>query len=79
MLLWREVSCTSETSCHLTARRGVQPFAGVNVALHVALERSVVESANSGTSETWLEHCIRETDAFAANSEDVSEQWCERA
>ena len=29
-------------SCHLTARHGVQLCADVNVALHVALERSVV-------------------------------------
>ena len=59
-------------SCHQTARRGVQLFAGVNVTLHVALESSVVESANSVTSETGLEQSFRETDAFAAYSEDVS-------
>ena len=41
-------------SCHLTARNGVQFFAAVNVTLHAALERSVVESADSCTSETWL-------------------------
>ena len=32
-------------SCHLTARHGVQLFADVDVTLHVALDRSVVESA----------------------------------
>ena len=36
----------------MTARHGVQLFADVNVTLHVALERSTVESVDSGTSET---------------------------
>ena len=37
-------------SCNLTARNGVQFFADVNVTLHAALERSVVESADSCTA-----------------------------
>ena len=43
------LSCSRKSlgtwSCHLTARHGVQLVADVNVALHVALERGVVESA----------------------------------
>ena len=38
----------------------------------VVLERIVVECADCGTSETWLEQCFRATEAFADNSEDVS-------
>ena len=64
----------STVSCQQTARRSVQLFAGVNVTLHVPLERSAVESANSVTSEAGLEQSFRETtrlpmEAFAVNSE----------
>ena len=64
----------STVSCQQTARRGVQLFASVNVTLHVPLERSAVESANSVTSEAGLEQSFRETtrlpmEAFAVNSE----------
>ena len=59
-------------SCHQTARRGEQLFAGVNGTLHVALERSTVESPNSVTCETCLEQSFREPDAFSADSEEVS-------
>ena len=47
MLLWREVSCTSETpwKCHLTGRYGVQLSAGVDVTLRGVLERSIVQTA----------------------------------
>ena len=84
MLFWREVSCTSETSCHLTARHGVQLFAGVKVTLHVALERSVVESANSGTSEIvkmspfQTGTALPPAEAFGDNNRKT-QQCCERA
>ena len=58
LFLRRALNDHSETR-HVTARHGVQLFADVNVTLHVALERSVVESADSGTNETWLEQCFR--------------------
>ena len=56
----------------MAARHGAQLFTGVNVTFHVFLERIVVESADCGTSETWLEQCFCATEAFADNSEDVS-------
>ena len=43
MLLWREVSCTSETRCQLTARHGIQLSLRMQTShFHVALERNVV-------------------------------------
>ena len=56
----------------MAARHGAQLFTGVNVTFNVVLERLVVESADCGTSETWLEQCFCATEAFAANTEDVS-------
>ena len=53
-------------------QRGEQLFAGVDVTLHVALERSTAEPPNSATSETRLEQSFREPDAFTAISEEVS-------
>ena len=45
----------------------------VHVILHVALERSVMESAVFCIRETWMEHCFRAMEAFGANSEIVSQ------
>ena len=50
---------------------GVQILADVNVTLHEAAERSVVDSAGSFTGETWLEQHFRATETLGANS-DVS-------
>ena len=50
---------------------GVQLFADVNVTLHVALERSAVESAGFCTSETWLEQYLHASETFGANNDDV--------
>ena len=47
-------------------------FTGVNVTHRVVLKRNVVERSDCGTSETWLEQCFRATEAFAANTEEVS-------
>ena len=48
------MSCSQQSlgtwSCHLIARHGVHFIAGVNVALYVALERSVVDSGAEGLS-----------------------------
>ena len=50
----------------MTARHGVQLFADVDVALYVALERSVV---NSGKR---LEQHFDATETFSTDSADVS-------
>ena len=42
-------------------------FAGVNAALHVALERSV----GSFTNEIWLEQHFHVKETFSAGSDDV--------
>ena len=59
-------------SCHSTARHGVEIFAGVNAALHVALERSVVDSNGSFTNEIRLEQHFHVKETFSADSDDVS-------
>ena len=47
-------------------------FAGVNVALHVVLERSVVDSAGLFANEAWLVQYISAMDTFGIDSDDVS-------
>merc|ERR1712135_180095 len=51
---------------------GVQILADVNVALHDALERSVVDPTGFFTDETWLEQHFCATETFGADSDDVS-------
>ena len=58
--------------CRLTTRQGVQFFAGVNAALHVALERSFVYSTDSFTYEIWLEQHFHVKETFSVDSDDVS-------
>ena len=48
----------------LIARHGVHFIADVNVALHVALERSVVDSTGSFTNEIWLEQLFHVKESF---------------
>ena len=50
---------------------GVQLFADAQVTLHVALERSVVDSAGLCIRETLMEQYFPATTTFGANSEDV--------
>jgi len=56
----------------LDKRHGVQIFACVNAALHVALERSVVDSTGSFTNEIWLEQHFHVKETFIVDSDDVS-------
>ena len=57
----------------MTARHGAQLFADVNVTLHVALERNVVESAAPVPVEPGMnKKYFRTTEAFGANSELAS-------
>ena len=56
----------------MTTRHGAQIFAGVNAALHVALERSVVDSTGTFTSEIWLEKYFHVKEKFSVDSDDVS-------
>ena len=43
-------------SCRLTARHGLQILAEINVALHQAVETSVVDPAGFHANDTWLEN-----------------------
>ena len=56
----------------LDKRHGVQIFACVNTALHVALERNVVDSTGSFTNEIWLEQHFHVKETFIVESDDVS-------
>ena len=47
-------------------------LAGVHVTLHVALERSVVESAGFFANDTWMEKHFRSTETFGPIKDDVS-------
>ena len=51
---------------------GVQILADASVAVHDALERSVVDFASFFASETRLEQNLRATETFGAYSDDVS-------
>ena len=59
-------------SCHRHQDLGVQFLAGVNVTLHVALERIVVDSNGSFTSEILLEQHFHVKETFSADNDDVS-------
>ena len=55
----------------MTIRHGVHFIADVNVALHVAVERSVVDSTGS-FNEIWLEQHFHVKETFSVDSDDVS-------
>ena len=67
------LSCSQKSlgtwSCHVMARHGVHFIADVNVALNVALDRSVVEP----TGEIWLEQHFRASRNVRRDSDDVSD------
>ena len=65
LLLWREVSCGSETSCHLTARHGVQTwrtalFADANVALSCCSGEERRVPVKPGKNSTSMQRRVRD-------------------
>ena len=65
LLLWKEVSCTSETSCHLTARHGVQTwrtalFADANVTLSSCSGEERRVPVKPGKNSTSMQRRVRD-------------------